>query len=81
MNRYVNSLMSILPGSNKPKRHIAPYPVSGSEHKRETISSMQMAQGDNPKFKSQECIFHILMGPNAPMQKPLVKSHAKSVTL
>ena len=79
MNRYVNSLMSILPGSNKPKRHIAPYPVSGSEHKRETISSMQMAQGDSTH--SQECIFHILMGPNAPMQKPLVKSHAKSVTL
>ena len=29
MHRYVNSLMSILPGSNKPKRHIGPpYPVS-----------------------------------------------------
>ena len=33
------------------------------------------------RLNSQECIFHILMGPNAPMQNPLVKSHAKSVTL
>ena len=61
MDRYVNSLMSMLPGSNKPKRHIAPYPVSGSENAEKTISSMQMAQGDNLKFNSPECISHIAL--------------------
>ena len=30
MHRLKSELMSILPGSNKPKRHIGPYPVSES---------------------------------------------------